>query len=273
MTVKVEKKSKIENRITTPPIVKKMSLVAWILLFTSLRAIPVKAVNNGLARTPPLGWVSEIIPKILRRYTKSGYCQMFQNNWYSTYCDVSEDLVLDTSQLLIDTGLRDLGYQYVVLDDCWAEDERDETGHWRADLTKFPNGMKYVADTLHEKGLLFGMYSSAGELTCAGYRKSSTANVGYDGQLMARTAGSLDHEKEDAEDLAAWNVDYFKYDNCYNLGRSGTALISFNRYKAMGDALNATGRPMVYSLCSWGEDQVHTVCGTCFLFPISFLLY
>jgi alpha-galactosidase len=80
---------------------------------------------------------------------------------------------------------------------------------------------------------------------------------------MARTAGSLDHEKEDAEDLAAWNVDYFKYDNCYNLGRSGTALISFNRYKAMGDALNATGRPMVYSLCSWGEDQVHTVCGNC----------
>jgi hypothetical protein len=87
--------------------------------------------------------------------------------------------------------------------------------------------------------------------------------LGYDGQLMARTAGSLNHEKEDAEDLATWNVDYFKYDNCYNLGQSGTALISYNRYKAMGDALNATGRPMVYSLCSWGEDQVHTVCGIC----------
>ena len=70
----------------------------------------------------------------------------------------------------------------------------------------------------------------------------------------------MNHEKEDAEDLAAWNVDYFKYDNCYNLGQSGTALISFNRYKAMGDALNATGRHMIYSLCSWGEDQVHTVC-------------
>ena len=84
---------------------------------------------------------------------------------------------------------------------------------------------------------------------------------GYDSQLIAGTAGSLNHEKEDAEDLAAWNVDYFKYDNCYNLGQSGTALISFNRYKAMGDALNATGRPIVYSLCSWGEDQVHTVCG------------
>jgi alpha-galactosidase len=69
----------------------------------------------------------------------------------------------------------------------------------------------------------------------------------------------LDHEKEDAEDLAAWDVDYFKYDNCYNLGRMGSALVSFNRYKAMADALNATGRPMVYSLCSWGEDYVHSV--------------
>jgi alpha-galactosidase len=96
-----------------------------------------------------------------------------QNNWYSTYCDVSEDLVLDTSQILIDTGLRDLGYQYVVLDDCWAADRRDDTGHWRADEAKFPNGMKYVADTLHSRGLLYGMYSSAGELTCAGYRKFS----------------------------------------------------------------------------------------------------
>ena len=102
--------------------------------------------------------------------------QILQNNWYSTYCDVSEDLVLDTSQLLVETGLRDLGYQYVVLDDCWAEEQRDETGHWRADSAKFPNGMKYVADTLHERGLLFGMYSSAGEFTCAGYRKSTTAH-------------------------------------------------------------------------------------------------
>jgi hypothetical protein len=86
----------------------------------------------------------------------------------------------------------------------------------------------------------------------------------FDSLLTTEIAGSLNHEKEDAEDLAAWNVDYFKYDNCYNLGQSGTALISFNRYKAMGDALNATGRPMVYSLCSWGEDQVHTV-GAIFL--------
>lgn len=161
------------------------------------------------------------------------------NNWNSLFCDVSESLLLDTSQILVDTGLRDLGYKYVVLDDCWS-DGRDETGHWRADPVKFPHGMRYVSDSLHANGLLYGMYSSAGELTCAGY------------------AGSLDHEKADAESLAAWGVDYFKYDNCYNMGRMGSPSVSFQRYKTMWDALNATGRPIVYSLCNWGEDYVHT---------------
>jgi alpha-galactosidase len=91
-----------------------------------------------------------------------------KNNWNSLYCDVSESLLLDTSQILIEAGLRDLGYNYVVLDDCWS-DGRDETGHLLADLEKFPHGMKAVADHLHQQGLLFGMYSSAGELTCARY--------------------------------------------------------------------------------------------------------
>ena len=73
------------------------------------------------------------------------------------------------------------------------------------------------------------------------------------------TAGSLDYEKEDAESFASWGVDYLKYDNCYHMGRWGTPLLSFNRYKVMWDALKAAGRPMLYSLCSWGEDYVHTV--------------
>jgi hypothetical protein len=72
-------------------------------------------------------------------------------------------------------------------------------------------------------------------------------------------AGSLDFEKEDAESFASWGVDYLKYDNCYHMGRWGTPLISFNRYKIMWDALKAAGRPVLYSLCSWGEDYVHTV--------------
>lgn len=89
-------------------------------------------------------------------------------------------------------------------------------------------------------GLYWGMYSSAGTETCAGY------------------PGSLGYETIDADTFASWGVDYLKYDNCYNQGLSGNSAVSYNRYKAMGDALNATGRPIYYSLCSWGEDAVYS---------------
>lgn len=154
-------------------------------------------------------------------------------------CDVSQDLLLDTSKILKSSGLQDLGYKYVVLDDCWS-DGRDAQGSLVVDATKFPKGMKHVADTLHDMGFLFGMYSSAGELTCARYE------------------GSLDHEPEDARSFASWDVDYLKYDNCFHKGRFGFPEVSFNRYNEMAKALNATQRPMLYSLCSWGEDYVHT---------------
>ncbi|KAH7355319.1 glycoside hydrolase superfamily [Rhexocercosporidium sp. MPI-PUGE-AT-0058] len=175
------------------------------------------AVNNGLARVPQLGW----------------------NNWNALGCDVSEALLLDTAQILIDSGLRDVGYNYVVLDDCWASMARDTDDMLVADPIKFPNGMKYVSDRIHDMGLLFGMYSSAGEMTCARY------------------PGSLDYETNDAKVFAQWGVDYLKYDNCFNKGRFGTPLISYQRYEVMWKALNATGRPILYSLCSWGEDYTH----------------
>ncbi|KAJ9669621.1 hypothetical protein H2201_000004 [Coniosporium apollinis] len=187
-----------------------------VLLLGGLAA-GVRAVNNGLARTPQMGW----------------------NNWNSLGCDVSESLLLDTAKKLIDAGLRDVGYNYVVLDDCWS-DGRGSDGYIRVDKKKFPNGMKSIAKHLHDNGLLYGMYSSAGEMTCARYE------------------GSLDWEKQDAESWASWDVDYLKYDNCYHRGRFGTPEISFNRYNTMWQALNATGRPILYSLCSWGEDYVHT---------------
>lgn len=161
------------------------------------------------------------------------------NNWNSLGCDVSQDLLLGTSKVLVHSGLRNVGYNYVVLDDCW-QDGRDEKGYMRVDEEKFPNGMKYIADQLHEQGLLYGMYSSAGELTCAKYD------------------GSLDYEVEDATNWAAWEVDYLKYDNCYHMGRFGTPKITYDRYNTMAKALNATGRPILYSLCNWGEDYVHT---------------
>lgn len=185
------------------------------ILLLSLTAGTAKAVNNGLARTPPLGW----------------------NNWNSLGCDVSADLLLDTASRLVSLGLMDVGYQYTVLDDCWS-DGRDDNGRLKVDLKRFPDGMSSVSAKIHDHGLLFGMYSSAGHMTCA------------------RGEGSLDHEAEDAQSFADFSVDYLKYDNCYSKGRAGSAQSSFARYDKMAQALNATGRPIVYSLCNWGEDFV-----------------
>ena len=110
-----------------------------------------------------------------------------------------------------------------VLDDCWS-DGRDSAGYLRADEQRFPHGMKWMANHIHDLNMLFGMYSSAGEFTCARYE------------------GSLDHETYDAESWASWDVDYLKYDNCYHRGRFGYPEVSFNRYNVMAEALNATGR-------------------------------
>ncbi|MCJ1399640.1 hypothetical protein MMC11_002842 [Xylographa trunciseda] len=158
------------------------------------------------------------------------------DNWNAFGCSVSEDLLLGTAQKIVYYGLRDLGYQYVILDDCWSAG-RSSNGTLLADLTKFPNGMAHVADQLHSMGLKFGMYSSAGYYTCGRY------------------AGSLSHETQDAQTFADWGVDYLKYDNCYNGGQAGTQMFSYNRYDTMSQALNKTGRPILYSMCNWGEDS------------------
>jgi alpha-galactosidase len=102
---------------------------------------------------------------------------------------------------------------------------------------KFPSGMKSISDRIHTLGFKFGMYSSAGTFTC--------------GKFL----GSLDHETQDAQSWAEWGVDYLKYDNCFNQGRSGTPKLSFDRFKVMSDALNATGREIVYGMCNWGNDD------------------
>jgi alpha-galactosidase len=186
-----------------------------LILSFLLRLHDSLAVNNGLARTPPLGW----------------------NNWNSLGCDVSADLLLDTASKLVTLGLMDVGYKYAVLDDCWS-DGRDANGRLQVDKSRFPQGMETVSAKIHDHGLLFGIYSSAGHMTCA------------------RAEGSLDHEEEDAQTFADFSVDYLKYDNCYSTGRAGSAESTFKRYDTMAKALNATGRPIVYSLCNWGEDFV-----------------
>ncbi|KAG9239360.1 glycoside hydrolase family 27 protein [Amylocarpus encephaloides] len=182
---------------------------------TALFAIGAKAVNNGLALTPQMGW----------------------DNWNALGCDVSEDLLVETADLIVNYGLKDLGYKYVILDDCWSAGRNASNNNTLiVDTEKFPRGMKAVADDIHDLGLLFGMYSDAGRYTCGMYE------------------GSLGYETEDANFFADVGIDYLKYDNCYNEGYAGNQQISSARYRTMGNALNATGRPILYSLCNWGED-------------------
>ncbi|KAG8711714.1 hypothetical protein FRC09_020457 [Ceratobasidium sp. 395] len=174
-----------------------------------------RAAENGLARTPQMGW----------------------NTWNKFACDISENLILSAADAIVNTGLKDLGYEYVVVDDCWQAPSRESgTNKPVADSTRFPNGIKHLSDNVHKLGLKMGIYSSAGTMTCG------------------RKFGSLDYEEIDAKTYAEWEIDYLKYDNCYNQGRSGTPLVSFERYNNMSRALNATGRPILYSMCNWGED-------------------
>jgi alpha-galactosidase len=123
-----------------------------------------------------------------------------------------------------------------VLDDCYS-DGRYENGTIKPDFEKFPRGFKHVSSRIHNLGLKYGMYSSAGYYTCGRY------------------TASLGKEKIDAQTFADWGVDYLKYDNCYNGGQEGTPDLSYRRYDAMSRALNATGRPILYGMCNWGSDQ------------------
>lgn len=138
------------------------------------------------------------------------------DNWNAFACDVSEDLLQEQAKLIVDLGLKDVGYEYVVLDDCWS-DGRNTTGNGSivVDTTKFPRGMAAVAEDIHALGLKFGMYSDAGRYTCGGYE------------------GSLGHETVDAQTFADWGVDYLKYDNCFNQGRKDLPLLSLVLVKSI----------------------------------------
>ncbi len=162
-----------------------------------------------LARTPPMGW----------------------NSWNKFACDVSESLIKETADAMVASGMRDAGYQYVVIDDCWQV-SRDEQGRIVADATRFPSGIKAVADYVHSKGLRFGIYSDAGAMTCQ------------------RRPGSSGYEAVDAAAYASWGVDYLKYDWCHTDGVDPKIA-----YPTMRDALRATGRPIVFSICEWGRSK------------------
>ncbi len=154
------------------------------------------------------------------------------NSWNTFASHINEKVVRDTADAMVASGMRDAGYVYIVIDDTWSKMARDENGNLVADPEKFPSGMKALADYLHAKGFKFGIYSCAGMKTCGGY------------------PGSWGHEFQDARTWASWGVDYLKYDWCDH----GTA-DARDAYKRMSEALRAAGRPVVFSLCEWGQNK------------------
>ncbi|KAL7162941.1 hypothetical protein ACSBR2_039116 [Camellia fascicularis] len=164
---------------------------------------------NRLAITPPMGW----------------------NSWNHFHCMIDENMIKQTADALVSTGLAKLGYKYVNIDDCWAEIDRDNEGNLMAKKSTFPSGIKALADYVHSKGLKLGIYSDAGYFTCS--------------KMMP---GSLGHEDQDAKTFASWGIDYLKYDNCNTDGSRPTV-----RYPVMTRALMKAGRPIFFSLCEWGD--------------------
>ena len=154
------------------------------------------------------------------------------NSWNTFGADINEKLIFEIADAMVDTGLRDAGYEYLVIDDCWSLRERNEAGDLVPDPEKFPNGMKHIADYVHSKGLKFGMYACSGEYTCAGF------------------PGSYLHEFRDAEKFASWDVDYLKLDNCMKPDVPSPTL-----YNTMGMALRYVDRDILYSMCNWGRDD------------------
>ena len=179
---------------------------------------PQSEVDNEweqLALTPPMGW----------------------NSWNSFGVNVSEQVLREVADVMVASGLKEAGYSYIVIDDFWHGGRDSLTGMLYADPDKFPSGMKALGDYIHSKGLKFGIYSDAGTKTC--------------GEMP----GSYGYEEKDAQLFADWGVDYLKYDYCFCpdfVSANNDYRMAIDRYKAMGDALKATGRPIVYSICEWG---------------------
>jgi alpha-galactosidase len=190
---------------------KLIIVITSLLLFTAIATAQdaAQAPSANLALTPPMGW----------------------NTWNKFGCNVSDELIRGAADAMVKSGMKDAGYQYIVIDDCWQV-ERDKDGNIVPDAKRFPSGMKAVGDYIHSLGLKFGIYSDAGWQTCA------------------KRPGSLGHEFQDAMKYASWGVDYLKEDWCNTTTQDARAA-----YTLMRKALDSTGRPIVLSICEWGGRQ------------------
>ena len=171
----------------------------------------VPALDNGLARTPPMGW----------------------NSWNAFGLKMNEAMIRSTADAMVSSGLKAAGYQYIIVDAGWKANIRDAAGRLRADPEKFPSGMKALADYVHSKGLKFGIYTDAGSEDC-----------------VSGAPGSWGSEELDAASFAEWGVDYVKEDWCNTTGVNAR-----EAYTKMSQAILKTGRPMVFSICEWGDNQ------------------
>jgi alpha-galactosidase len=157
--------------------------------------------------------------------------QMGWNSWNTFACNVDENVIREMADAMVASGMKDAGYEYLNIDDCW-HGQRDEKGFIQADKKLFPSGIKALADYVHAKGLKLGIYSDAGNKTCAG------------------RPGSRGHEYQDAITYASWGVDYVKYDWCDTQDINPKAA-----YSTMRDAIFKAGRPILFSICEWGDNK------------------
>jgi len=183
-------------------------------------AAPALALDNGLARTPPMGF----------------------NDWNAYHCGVSAQLIEQTALAMHTDGMQAAGYDYVNIDDCWLAHTRAPDGQLQANPATFPHGIKAVADYVHSLGLKLGIYEDAGTATCAGF------------------PGSYGHYAQDAKTFASWGVDYLKFDWCNvpfgDFPGKTHEQVAQTLYTQMRDALAATGRPIVFSMCNGWDSSV-----------------
>jgi alpha-galactosidase len=202
--------------LPVPPLHAQTASPSGVQIVTGTGEQPKAVVTVGatspgarLALTPPMGW----------------------NTWNRFACNIDEHLIRQSADALVASGMRDAGYQYLVIDDCW-HGQRDAHGDIQPDAKRFPSGIKALADYVHSKGLKFGIYSDAGRLTCGG------------------RPGSRGYEFQDAAQYAKWGVDYLKYDWC-NTGTQNAEA----SYRTMREALDHTGQPIIFSMCEWGTAK------------------